>query len=124
MGQTIEILKTTVIDRVLVVDTDRTLAGQDGEAYSGAPRTDAASTFPARLAERIFEEDRSVDNVFVMSNTVSVRRAEEWTDDTVAAVARVVAEFFRFYPDRDEMSSPPEAESTQPAQPAEQPPAG
>lgn len=124
MGQTIEILKTTVIDHVLIVDTDRTLAGQDGEAYPGAPRIDDASTFPARLAERIFEEDRAVDNVFVMSNTVSVRRAEEWTDDTVAAVARVVAEFFRFYPDPDEVSSPSGEESTQTAQPAEQPSGG
>ncbi len=97
MGQTIEILNTTVLDEVLVVDTDRSLAGQDGEAFGGPPDEDALS-FPARLARRLFDADGGIDHVFVMSNAVSVRRRGGWDDDSVAATASLVAEFFRFYP--------------------------
>ena len=99
MGQTIEILKTATIDHVLVIDTDRSLAGQDGEAFNGVEAARRGTTFPARLAVRLFESDEAVDHVFVMSNTVSIRRPPGWPDDLVASASRVVSEFFRFYPD-------------------------
>lgn len=97
MGQTIEILAKDVVDHVLVIDTDRTLAGQDGESYSGVAAAGLKSSFPARLAVRLFESDSHVDHVFVMSNLVSVRRPSGWTDEAVDRATGVVAEFFRFY---------------------------
>ncbi|MDX1448375.1 MAG: hypothetical protein R3246_04860 [Acidimicrobiia bacterium] len=99
MGQTIEINKTTVIDRVLMIDTDRTLAGQDGEAYGTVEAARRSTTFPAKLAARILEADPAADHVFVMSNQVSVRRPGGWDDAAVAAVAGLVSDFFRIYPD-------------------------
>ncbi len=99
MGQTIEINRTTVLDRVLLIDTDRSLAGQDGEVYGGVEAARRKSTFPARLAVRIFEADSGIDHVFVMSNQVSVRRFSGWDDEKAAAIAKVVSEFFRVYPD-------------------------
>lgn len=98
MGQTIQINSTAVIDQVLVIDTDRSLAGQDGEAFSGRESARTQPTFPARLAVRLFESDESIDHVFVMSNTVSVRRLPSWSEDDVKRAAQVVADFFRFYP--------------------------
>lgn len=98
MGQTIEINRTTVIDKVLMLDTDRSLAGQDGEAFGGVEAARRSATFPARLAVRIFETDPDVDHVFVMSNQVSARRFAGWDDQRVAAVAERVSEFFRVYP--------------------------
>ncbi len=98
MGQTIQINRTTVIDRVLVIDTDRTFAGQDGESYSGKESARSHDTFPARLAVELFEADDAVDHVFVMSNTVSVRRLPSWTDESIEVAAQTVADFFRFYP--------------------------
>lgn len=98
MGQTIEINRTTVIDKVLMIDTDRTLAGQDGEAYGGIEAARRSQTFPGRLAVRIFEADPDVDHVFVMSNQVSLRRFAGWTDEQASTIANVVAEFFRIYP--------------------------
>ena len=97
MGQTIEINKTDVIDHVLVIDTDRSLAGQDGEAFSGVETARLRVTFPAQLAVRLFEADPAVDHVFVMSNTVSVRRPTGWDDASVDVASRTVSEFFRFY---------------------------
>lgn len=97
MGQTIQINRTAVIDQVLVIDTDRSLAGQDGEAFSGRESARTQSTFPARLAVRLFESDESIDHVFVMSNTVSVRRLPVWSEDAVKGAVQVVADFFRFY---------------------------
>lgn len=99
MGQTIEINKSTVIDSVLMIDTDRTLAGQDGETYGTAEAAARSLTFPARLAARIFENDASVDHVFVMSNQVSIRRPSGWDDTAVAAMTELVSDFFLFYPD-------------------------
>lgn len=97
MGQTIEINRTEVIDHVLVIDTDRSLAGQDGESFSGVGSARAKTTFPARLAVRLFESDASVDHVFVMSNLVQARRPPGWSDESVAALSRVVSDFFLYY---------------------------
>lgn len=99
MGQTIEINRVTIIDKVLMVDTDRTLAGQDGEAYGGVEAARRSPTFPGRLAVRIFEADGDVDHVHVMSNQVAARRFAGWDDATVAAISTVVSDFFRVYPE-------------------------
>ncbi len=98
MGQTIQINKTNVIDPVLVIDTDRSIAGQDGEGFSGKEAARHGETFPARLALRLFESDPAIDHVFVMSNTISVRRLPSWTADATEQVTGIVADFFRFYP--------------------------
>jgi hypothetical protein len=97
MGQTIEINGTDIIDYVLVIDTDRSLAGQDGESYSGVETARLHPTFPAQLAVRLFEADSGVDHVFVMSNSVSVRRPNGWNEEAVATASNAVSEFFRFY---------------------------
>ena len=97
MGQTIEINGVRAVDRVLVVDTDRSLAGQDGEAFNGVEAARRSGTFPGELAVRVFELDASVDHVFVMSNTVSIRRMGPWDEDAISAVNAVISEFFRFY---------------------------
>jgi hypothetical protein len=97
MGQTIEINNTAIVDHVLVIDTDRTLGGQDGESYSGVETARLGSTFPAQLAVRLFESVSSVDHVFVMSNSVSVRRPTGWDEATVETATGTVSEFFRFY---------------------------
>lgn len=99
MGQTIEIKSVKPIDRVLVIDTDRSLSGQDGEAFTGRKLAAQDDTFPAKLAVRLFESDEEIDYIFVQSNTVSVRRLSDWDDASQEAAARVVAEFFRVYPD-------------------------
>jgi len=97
VGQTIEILKTTAIDHMLVIETDRNLASQNGESYAGIDAAGRGTTFPAKLATRLFEADAGIDHVFVMSNTVSVRRPRGWDDVHVEVTRRVVGEFYRFY---------------------------
>lgn len=98
MGQTIEINGIRTIGDVLVIDTDRSLAGQDGEAYTPGYTT-TSTTFPARLAERLFEADGGIDRVFVMSNAVTIRRQGGWTEETTDTAAGTVSRFFRFYED-------------------------
>ena len=102
MGQTIEVNKRTVIDKVLMIDTDRSLAGQDGEAFGGVEAARRSTTFPGRLAVRLFEADPDIDHVFVMSNQVSLRRFAGWDDAAVDRVTGIVTEFFRVYPDQPE----------------------
>jgi hypothetical protein len=98
MGQTIEINGSRRIGDVLIIDTDRSLTGQDAEAYTPGYTTQS-STFPARLAERLFEADPDVDRVHVLSNAVSIKRSGGWDDGAAEAAAAIVARFFRFYPD-------------------------
>ncbi|MFP3913852.1 MAG: hypothetical protein ACLFWM_03185 [Actinomycetota bacterium] len=96
MGQTIEINGARRIGDVLVIDTDRSLAGQDGEAYTPG-YTASSPTFPARLAERLFEADVDIDRVHVMSNAVTISRSGGWTDEAENLARQVVTGFFRYY---------------------------
>lgn len=97
MGQTIVINGSRRVGEVLVLDTNRSLAGQDGEAYTPG-HTAASTTFPARLAERLFEADALIDRVHVMSNNVSISREGGWNDDQMTGVSDRVESFFLYYP--------------------------
>ena len=70
--------------------------GQGGSG-DGAEAAGRGYTFPAGLATRLFDADDGIDRVFVMSNTVAVRRPRGWSEDAVDAITSVVADFFRFY---------------------------
>ncbi len=99
MGQTIQINKVTTLGRVLIIDADRSLTGQDGESFTGRQTASHVDTIAANLAVRLFEADTEVDYIHVMSNAVSVRRRTDWSDTNADAASAVVAEFFRVYPD-------------------------
>lgn len=98
MGQTIEVLDTTELGETLLVSADRSWSGQDGEAFSEAP-VDHES-FPAELAGRLFDAGLGIDHVYVMSNTVSMRRPGGWNSEATEAAAEVISSFFRFYGDQ------------------------
>lgn len=102
MGQTIQIWDANVVADMLLVSTDRSLTGQDGETYRpGSPTNGdpfgSEAIFPAQLAERLFRSDSSIDHVYVMSNVLSIRRQGGWDDGSVASTRDVVATFFLFY---------------------------
>ncbi len=97
MGQTIQINKTSVVDQMLIIDTDRTLGGQDGESFARSMPEEAVKTIPHKLAEALFGLDPGIDNVYVMSNAVSIRRPEGWDETSESAVTSEVSDFFRFY---------------------------
>jgi hypothetical protein len=97
VGQIIEIDEAVVMGEVLAVSTDRSLTGQDGETYERAVLVDEASTFPARLARQLFESAPDINHIYVMSNTLSIRRRGGWDDSSIDKVRQVIASFFRFY---------------------------
>ena len=101
MGQTIQILETVEVGDILLVTTDRTLTGQDGESYTGPVSAAAVETFAAQVAVRLFEADPSIDYVYVMSNALSIRRRGGWSPETTDKARQTVSAFFRFYPDRE-----------------------
>lgn len=82
---------------VLIVDADRSITGQDGEIYNGVEAARRGTTFSAALAVRLFEDVAGVDHVYVMSNTVSIRRPSGWDAADVDAASEIVSDFFRFY---------------------------
>lgn len=97
MGQQIEVLSTQTVGDVLLIDTDRSLGGQDGEAYENPDAARSAATFPARLSARLMDLDSRIDRVFTLSNTLTVRRPGGWRPEQVERVSGSVSEFFLFY---------------------------
>lgn len=97
MGQTIQIWDANVVADMLLVSTDRSLTGQDGETYTPDDPTSSEAIFPAQLASRLFQADPSIDHVYVMSNVLSIRRPGGWDEASIASTREVVANFFLFY---------------------------
>ena len=94
MGQTVVIRSAVPVGDVLLIDTDRSFTGQDGVAMSARAPGDAV---PGMLSERLFGLGLGIDHVFVLQNTVTVRRPGGWDDDSVAAITAATEEFLRFY---------------------------
>lgn len=98
MGQIINVTGT-VSGESAVFEADRSLSGQDGGSYGSIDETTDDTTFPARLAARVFEVDDAVNQVFAGSNGVVIRRTGGWTDADVGRIGAVIEEFFVFYRD-------------------------
>ena len=99
MGQRIEIEGTRVVDDSVIVTTDRSLTGTDGEGFTSIDEAEASSTFGAGVAGRLLSDDSAISRVFVSSNVIVARRDGGWTDDATASASKVIEDFFLFYPD-------------------------
>lgn len=97
MGQLIDVTSTTIVADVVVFDTDRSITGQDGSGFASGEEAVSAPGLAARLAARLFDAVAGVDNVWIASSQVVVRRPGGWSDDAVAGAADVVRRFFVFY---------------------------
>ena len=74
MGQRIELRGATAIGDVAYFDTDRTISGQDGDAFASAEEAAAVENFSAQLATRVFAADKAISSVFVQSTQGVVGR--------------------------------------------------
>ena len=99
MGQTIQITDSVEVDQVLLVSTDRSLTGQDGESFTGPVSAGAVKTFGGQVAARLFDNDSDIDHIYVMSNALSLRRRGGWDQAATATALDTIASFFRFYRD-------------------------
>jgi hypothetical protein len=104
MGQTIEVLDKIELGETLLISSDRSWSGQDGEAFSQG--LTERKTFPAELAARLFDAGLGIDHVYVMSNTVSIRRPGGWDSEAIATAAAVISSFFRFYGEQPPTEQP------------------
>jgi hypothetical protein len=94
MGQTVVVNNAVEMGDLLLVDTDRSFTGQDGMALSPESPGEAV---PGLLAKGLFEVDSSIDHVYVLQNTITMRRRGGWDDESRAAVLDVVEKFLLFY---------------------------
>ena len=97
MGQRIEIESTRVVDDSILVTTNRSLTGTDGEGFNSVEDTEGAGTFSGKLAAELFEADASVGRVWVSSNVIVVKRADGWDDASSSTTTSVIEDFFLFY---------------------------
>jgi len=98
MGQNVEIIDTVQMGDVLIVDTDRSFTGQDGHAITVGTEGEGV---PGLLAERLFALDLGIDHVFVLQNTVTVRRPGGWDEDSAGRVSDVTHTFLRYYDEEE-----------------------
>lgn len=94
MGQLIQV-EASPMGAVALFSTDRSLTGQDGVSLS--PGTSDGADPPHELARRLFAADGLIDHVYVLSNTVAVRRRESWDDKAVGRAGDVIANLFVHY---------------------------
>jgi hypothetical protein len=98
VGQRIEIDNAVIVDDSIIVSTDRSLTGTDGEGYASAAEAGEVSTFGGRIAVDLFEADDAIERVFVASNVIVAKRKAGWDDTASRATQNVIEEFFLFYP--------------------------
>lgn len=96
MGQIISVSGTVVGDSA-IYDADRSISGQDGESYESLEAAEAASSFPAQLAARVFAADGAITRVFAGSNGIVVQRSGGWSGSDLEQVRSVIEQFFVFY---------------------------
>ncbi len=94
---------------VALFSTDRSLTGQDGIGFT--PGAIDSEEPPAELARRLIAADDGIDHVYVLSNTVTVRRGTDWDEDSVADAAEVISGLFVHYPPADSFVSGEEDEA-------------
>ncbi len=80
--------------QILLVDTDRSFTGQDGQSIAF---DQPGNSMPGRLAERLFDLGIGVDHIHVLQNTVSLRRDRDWDDETESTALSALEDFLRFY---------------------------
>ena len=116
MGQDVIIKDTVAMGDVLLVDTDRSFTGQDGHMIT---LDSVRHGVPGKLAERLFGLDLGIDYVYVLQNTVTVRRQGGWDEESAARIAKVTGSFLRYYPD-DQDTAPDEPEAAEDTSPDEE----
>jgi hypothetical protein len=94
MGQAVVVNQVREAGEVLLIDTDRSFTGQDGIAMSP---DDPGEAVPGILAGRLFDLGIEIDHVYVLQNTVTVKRPGGWDDASKQAVVSVVESFLLFY---------------------------
>lgn len=99
MGQNVEIRSSVTMGDVLMIDTDRSFTGQDGQAIGEDLDGEGV---PGVLAERLFGLGLGIDHVYVLQNSVTVRRPGGWDEDAAATVTDTTQSFLRFYADEEE----------------------
>jgi hypothetical protein len=97
MGQRIEIESSRIVGDSVIVTTNRSLTGTDGEGYDSTDHAADSETFGGKLAVDLFESDDGIDRVFVTSNVVIIGRVEGWSETTTDTATDVISEFFLYY---------------------------
>jgi len=94
MGQTVVVNNAVEMGDLLLIDTDRSFTGQDGSALTRELPGDAV---PGVLARALFDLDADIDHIYVLQNTVTIRRPGGWDEASATAVQSTVEGFLRFY---------------------------
>ncbi len=99
MGQTVIIRDHVAVGDVLLVTTDRSFTGQDGQSMTpDSPGT----AVPGFLAEGLFDLDIGIDHLYVLQNTVTIRRSRPWDSEARGESLDVISAFLRHYDESEE----------------------
>jgi len=96
MGQIVEIRQMKELGDILLLDINRSLTGQDGQAISPAH---PGTGMPGLLATKLFDLGLGIDHVYVLQNQVTIRRPSGWDESAKGQVTEATRLFLRYYPD-------------------------
>jgi hypothetical protein len=99
MGQRIEIDSMTVIENTVVVSTNRSFTGTDGEGFESSEVAAESGSIAGKLAAELFEADGALTRVYIDQNSLIASSTAGWDEAKLAAVSSVIEDFFLFYPD-------------------------
>jgi hypothetical protein len=94
MGQTVTIRDVALLGDTLLVDTDRSFTGQDGQTLTPDFTGDSVL---GRLAAALFGLGVGIDHVHVLQNTISVRGSSAWDQAAIDRVRMATGDLLRFY---------------------------
>jgi hypothetical protein len=97
MGQRIEIESNRVVDKSVIVTTNRNFTGTDGEGYNSTEQATIVDSFGAKLAVDLFESDEEIGRVFVSSNVVIIEKEDGWSEAAAESAGSVISDFFLYY---------------------------
>ncbi len=97
MGQQIEVDSARVVNDSVMITTNRSFTGADGEGFASQDEAADVDTFGAKLSIDLFESDDKISRVHVASNVVVVTRNGGWSEQGTDAISKVITDFFLFY---------------------------
>ena len=87
------------VGNVLILDTDRSFTGQDGEVVTPGQ---TGSGVPGMLATGLFGLGLGIDHIFVQQNAVTLRRPGGWDEAAEQMVSDVTRSFLLHYSEEEE----------------------
>lgn len=100
MGQIIE-LKTTKLNKSIILDLNRSVSGQEGMSFRNISDASLADDISGKLAFDLFKKINDIETIFIQSNVITINFSRNIGTET-EVIEDLVKNFFIFYKEEEE----------------------